>query len=375
MTANCTNTRILVALVTPTMLLAACGGSREKARVQPPVPVVVAKAETRTMPLSNRSIGHVEPIATVGIKARIGGDLVRVWFSEGDTVRAGQTLFTIDPRPYEAALRQAEAGLQRDKALLAKAELDLPRYAELVKQDFVTKEQNDQVMTNAASLRAAMAADQANLENARLNLDYCTIKAPVSGRTGSLNVKVGNLVKANDDKAMVTINQIRPINVTYALPAQFLPSVINQTDGHIKVRATLPGDSERPAEGALAFVDNNVDPATSTILLKATFANEDERLWPGQFVDVVTILGEESGRVVCASAAVQTGQQGQYVFVVKEDDTVELRIVRVNRMDETDAVIERGLTTGETVVTDGQLRLVPGAKVQIKNSPAEEHKP
>jgi membrane fusion protein, multidrug efflux system len=351
-------------------LLSSCGDSGQQRRAQPPVPVTVAKVVQKTVPVAFRAIGHVEAIATVAIKARIGGELQKAWFTEGQTVAKGATLFTIDPRQYEAALRLAEAQLSKDNALLEKAEADIKRYEGLVKQDFVTREQYDQIIATAASLRAGVAADQANVDNARLQLAYCTIIAPVEGRTGYLNVKVGNLVKADDTTPLVTINQIRPIFASFSVPAQILPQLTGHDGARIGVSASLPQTSGAPEEGTLTFVDNAVDTSTSTILLKATFANQDERLWPGQFVDVVVTLGEEPNRIVAPASAVQTSQQGQYVFVVKDDQTVELRPVKVDRMDETDAVIAQGLGAGETVVTDGQLRLVPGASIVVKEGGA-----
>jgi membrane fusion protein, multidrug efflux system len=356
-------------LVVAVLSLLGCGGGRkQQARPQPAVPVTAAQVVLRTMPVELREIGHVEPIATVSVRARIGGELQKVGFEEGQSVRAGDVLFQIDPRQYEAAARQAEAQLARDQALLKKAEADIVRYAGLVKQDFVTKEQYDQITANAEALRAGVAADQANVDNARLQVTYCTITSPVSGRTGNLMVKVGNLVKAND-QPLVTVNQVRPIYVTFSVPAQSLAAITSRSGDTIQVAASLPEDGEKAFEGRLTFIDNAVDTNTSTIVLKATFANEAERLWPGQFVTVTMTLGEEPNRVVAPAPAVQTGQQGQYVFVVKDDQTVELRPVKVNRMDETDAVIETGLKAGETVVTDGQLRLVPGIKVQVKEGP------
>jgi multidrug efflux system membrane fusion protein len=345
------------------------GGCGRAARTQqggrPPVPVTVGTVEQKTVPVSFRAIGNIEAAETVEVRARVGGELQRVFFEEGQTVRAGDPLFAIDPRPFRAALAQAEAQLARNQALLAKAEADITRYAGLVKQDYVTKEQYDQITADAAALRAAVAADQASVETVRLELDYCTISSPVTGRTGTINVDVGNLVKANDDLPMVTINQTRPIDASFPVPAQFLPLVIARRADRIRVVATVPGDPTA-AEGTLSFIDNAVDTSTGTVLLKATFGNQDERLWPGEFVDLTVILGEETGRVVCPAAAVQTGQQGQYVFTVKDDRTVELRPVKVNRMDEHEAVIDEGLQAGETVVTDGQLRLVPGAAIEVK---------
>lgn len=349
------------------VLAGSCDGKNpSQGRGTPAVPVTVATVQRRTMPVSFRAIGNVEPIDTVAVKARVGGELERVLFREGETVSAGQTLFVIDQRPFAAALAQAEAILAKDTALLAKAEADVARYAGLVAKDFVTKEQYDQMVANAASLRASVAADSANVEAATLNLEYCTITAPVSGRTGTLNVKVGNLVKANDDRALVTINRTRPIYVSFAVPAQYLPEILARRGSAVRLTATVPDARGAKEEGTLTFVDNAVDATTGTILLRGTFENDAERLWPGQFVDVTVVLGEEPDRVVCPAAAVQTGQRGQYVFVVGDDRTVESRAVVVERSDEQDAVIGRGLAGGETVVTDGHLRLVPGARVEIK---------
>ena len=355
------------ALAAVVALATACGGGQQQHGAQPAVPVTVGTVVQKTVPVTFRAIGHVEAIATVAVKARIGGELIRVWFEEGQNVAKGATLFTIDPRPYQVALRLAEAQIARDRALLVKAEADIKRYEGLVKQDFVTKEQYDQIVANAAALRAAVEADQANIDNARLQLGYCTITAPFGGRTGNLNVKVGNLVKADDSTPLVTINQIRPIFAAFSVPAQLLPQLTGHNGNRITVSARLPQNPGAPEDGVLTFVDNAVDTATSTILLKATFDNRDERLWPGQFVDIVVTLGEEPDRIVAPAPAVQTSQQGQFVFVVKDDRTVELRPVKVDRIDEAEAVIDEGLNAGETVVTDGQLRLVPGASVEIKS--------
>lgn len=336
-----------------------------------PVPVTVGQVVRKAMPLDFRAIGHVEAIETVAVKARIGGQLQQIRFAEGDTVEAGETLFVIDPRPYQAALRRAEAQLAKDRAVLDKAESDVKRYADLVTQDYVTKERYDQIKADAAAMRATVEADRAAVDSARLDLEYCTIAAPVSGRTGVLNVKVGDLIKANADTGMVTINRTRPIYVSFSVPAQRLGAILAHRANRIEVAASLPGEGGPVATGTLTFIDNAVDTATSTILLKATFPNRDERLWPGQFVDVTVTLGEQPDRVVCPTAAVQTGQQGRYVFVVGDDDTVEQRPVEIDRMDERDAVIADGLTGGETVVTDGQLRLVPGAEIQIMDGSPE----
>ncbi|MDD5563439.1 MAG: efflux RND transporter periplasmic adaptor subunit [Thermoanaerobaculaceae bacterium] len=353
------------AVAAAALLAGACGGA-PRTGPPPAVPVTVGTVVQKTMPVSFRAIGHVEPISTVAVKARIGGELQKVGFAEGQTVHPGQTLFTIDPRQYEAALRQAEGQLAKDKALLVKAESDVKRYGELVKKDYVTKSDFDQVTATAGSLQATVASDQANIDNARLQVAYCTITSPVEGRTGNLNVKVGNLVKADDTTPLVTINQLRPIYASFSVPAQLLPSVLKKNSNPVAVTASIPESNVPEATGTLSFVDNNVDETTGTVLLKATFPNEDEALWPGQFVNVTVILGEEPNRIVAPAPAVQTSQQGQYVYLVKSDDTVELRPVKVNRIDETNAVIDQGLAPGDRVVTDGQLRLVSGARIEVK---------
>lgn len=347
--------------------LSACGGGGSATpRALPPVPVMVARAEQRTMPLTVRAVGHVESIATVAVRPRVGGELQKVHFEEGQAVAKDQVLFTIDPRPYQAALREAEARLVRDQALLRKSEADLVRYADLVKRDFVTREQFDLITATVESMRATVAADQAAVDSARLQLDYCTVAAPVGGRTGSLLFKAGNLVKANDDKALVTINQTRPIYVSFAVPAENLPSVRGKAGDGLRVNAFLPAENGTPETGTLAVIDNQVDTATGTVALKAVFPNGEERLWPGQFVDVELLLEQQQGRVVVPAAAVQTSQQGSFVYVVGDGGAAELRPVQVARQDEHDAVIDTGVQAGETVVTDGQLRLVPGARVEVK---------
>lgn len=355
----------VAASAVPVLLLASCGGGGgPKAKTAPPVPVTVAKAELRTMPLTVRTIGHVEAIQTVAVRPQVGGVLQDIRFDEGQSVTRGQVLAVIDPRPYEASLREVEARLARDEALARKAEADVARYADLVRKDFVTKEQADLIKATAESLRATVAADRASVDNARLQLNFCTITAPVAGRTGSLLVRAGNLVKANDDKVLVVINQMRPIFVSFAVPADHLAAVRTGARDGLEVNAVIPGEDDRPVGGKLAVVDNAVDASTGTVLLKATFDNEGERLWPGLFVDVVLVLEQQRDRLVVPAAAVQTGQIGTYVFVVKDDQTVELRPVKVARQDERDAVLTDGVQAGETVVTDGQLRLVPGTRVE-----------
>ena len=359
-------------------LLPACDRKGEPVgpQIMPVVPVTVAAAEQKTMPLEIRAIGNVVASATVSVLARVGGALEEVHFREGAEVEKGQLLFVIDPRPYEVALKEAEAYLARDQALLERAEADLKRYAELVKQDFVTQEQYDQALASKASLGATVQADEAAVKNARLQLSYCYIYAPIAGRTGDLLVDAGNLIKANDDHPMVVIHQVRPIEVSFSVPEEYL-SQIRARRSSSPLKVTAGPDQEKSAtaaEGRLVFVNNTVDTATGTVLLKASFTNEDGSLWPGQFVNVSLTLGEQADAVVIPSRAVQSGQQGLYVFVVRDDRTVESRPVVVSRALGEETVIEEGVSPGETVVTDGQLRLAPGARVEIKAEAKEQER-
>lgn len=359
-------------------LLASCGQDKPGFQAPPTmaVPVAVAPVVEKSMPFLIRTIGNVVASSTVSVRSRIGGALQEVHFREGGEVTKGQILFVIDPRPYEAALNQVEALLARDRALLEKAEADLRRFAELVKDDYISLEQHDQARASAASLRAAMQADEAAVKTARLELSYCTIHAPISGRTGDLFVDEGNLVKANDDQPLVVIHQIAPIEVSFSVPQQHLTGIRRPQDqGPLKVTALAKEDHVNPVEGRLTFVDNAVNTETGTVLLKASFANEDRALWPGQFVDVVLTLGEQAGAIVVPSGAVQSSQQGTFVFVVEEDGTAQSRPVEVSRIVGEEAVVASGLALEEKVVTDGQLRLVPGARIEIKAQPGSEGAP
>ncbi len=332
------------------------------------VPVAVASVEQKTMPVQIGAIGTVAASATVTVRSRVGGALQEVHFSEGEEVRKDQILFRIDPRPFEQALRQAEAMLARDQALLEKAEADLKRFSELVRQDFVTQEQFDQAKAAVASLRAALEGDEAAVQKARLDLSYCTILSPLSGRTGDLLVDRGNLVKANDDP-LVVIHQIAPIEVRFSVPERYLQEIrARWSQGSLKVAAAPRSEKNREAQGSLFFVDHAVDIQTGTVLLKASFPNEDRSLWPGQFVDVVLTLGEQPGAIVVPSEAVQTSQQGPFVFVVREDSSVEARPVEIDRVAGGETILSGGLRPGEQVVTDGQLRLTPGARIEVKGS-------
>jgi multidrug efflux system membrane fusion protein len=348
------------------------GSASPQQTSRPPaaVPVTVAPVMRKAMPKQIAVIGNVEPYTTVAVRAQVQGELTGVHFREGQDVRKGDLLFTIDPRPFQAALQQAEANLAKDRAQLANAQAQVQRYEDLLKRGIATREQVDQIVSNASALNAAVKADEALVENARLQLQYTTIRAPISGRTGALMVHQGNLVKANDTTPLVTINQVTPIYVGFAVPEQWLPELKKYEAAHtLKIDAAPPNEVGPPAAGSISFMDNAVDPATGTIRVKGMFPNRDRRLWPGQFVNVVLTLTTEPNAVVVPSQAVQTGQQGQYVFVVKPDRTVDSRPVAVERTVGGESVIARGLEPGEEVVTDGQLRLVPGAKIEIKNAP------
>jgi len=346
----------------------ACSGKPAQAPPKPPVPVTAATVIQKTVPVQIKTIGNVEAYSTVSVKSQIGGILNHVHFREGQDVNKDALLFTIDPRPYEAALRQAEANLAKDNAQLENSREEVRRYAELVKKGYVAQEQYDQIRTNAASFEATVNADRAVVENARLQLKYCYIYSPLNGRTGNLFANEGNLIKANADNPMVVVNQIQPIYVTFAVAEQYLSEIKKyMSGGKVMVNAFISKGEDNPEEGTLTFVDNTVDVATGTIKMKATFANKNKRLWPGQFIDVVMVLTTQSNALVVPTQSIQTGQKGQYVFVIKNDLTVEDRLVTAGRTFNSETVIDKGLQTGEKVVTDGQLRLVPGAKVQMKD--------
>ncbi len=355
-------------------LVQACSDVKSEQTVKRSVaPVTAEPAVQKPVPVVIRTIGTVEPFSTVSVKAQVGGELKEVHFREGQDVNKGDLLFTIDPRPYEAAIRQYESNLAKDVAEMKNAKEVERRYSELVEKGYVAKQEYDRLRTQAEALEAVVKADEAVLENARLQLSYCFIHAPVEGRTGSLLVNEGNVIKANADSAMVIINRIRPIYVSFSIPEQHLSELGKfMSAGGLKVEASVPGEKSRPERGVLTFLNNTVDTSTGTIRLKGTFQNDDRRLWPGQFVDVILNLASLPDAVLVPSQAVQTGQEGKYVFVVKEDRTVETRPVETGLILEKEIVIEKGLSAGEVVVTDGQLRLSPGAKVEILESISPE---
>jgi multidrug efflux system membrane fusion protein len=363
------------------------------------VPVTVTTVAQRDVPVQVRAIGNVQALATVSVLSMLNGEVMDVGFAEGEEVAAGSRLFTIDPRPvqaallqsqatlaqYQAAVKQAEANLARDTVQLNNAKVEEERYRKLVEGGFVAREQYDQIRTTELALGATIEADraavetaralvragEAAVENARVQLSYTEIRAPISGRTGNLLLHKGNVVKANDvGNPMVVINRIHPIYVTFAVPEAQLEQIKRyQTGTELPVEATVTGQPGGTERGRLTFINNAVDPTTGTIQLKATFENTKNLLWPGQFVNVALTLTRQPGALVVPSQAVQSGQQGSYVFVVKSDQTVEPRPVTTGIADGRDVVVASGLALGERVVTDGQLRLVPGARVDVKTAP------
>jgi multidrug efflux system membrane fusion protein len=362
--------RGLIALLASGTLafLSACTGTKAEPPRNIAVPIVAATVEQKDVPLQLKAIGTVEAYSNVSVKTQITGELTGVHFKEGQDVSKGQLLFTLDKRPFEAALKQAQGVLAKDLAQAANARTQAKRYEALNQAGVVSKEEYDQMESNANALEAAVVADQAAVENARVQLVYCTIYSPIDGRTGPLLIHQGNMIKANDTPFLVSINQVQPIYATFTVPEQNLADIKGYSSGsRLRVQAFIPNDIRGPATGWLSFIDNTVDQATGTIKLKGEFANTDRRLWPGQFVDVVLTLAQQPKAIVVPSQALQNGQQGQFVFVIKSDMTVETRPVTIDRSTDGQAVVAKGLAAGEQVVTDGQLRLVPGiTKVELK---------
>ncbi len=353
-------------------LLSSCNGSKTAPPRMTAVPILAATVEQKDVPLQVKAIGAVEAYSNVSVKTQITGELTGVHFKEGQDVNKGQLLFTLDKRPFEATLKQAQGMLAKDQAQAANARAQAKRYESLNKAGVVSKEEYEQMQSNADALDAAVLADQATVDNARVQLVYCTIYSPIDGRTGPLLIHQGNMIKANDTPFLVSINQVQPIYATFTVPEQNLADIKRYSgQGKLRVQAFIPNDTRGPAGGWLSFIDNTVDQATGTIKLKGEFVNADRRLWPGQFVDVVLTLAQQPKAIVVPSQAIQNGQTGQFVLVIKPDMTVEARPVTLDRSTDGQAVIAKGLAAGEQVVTDGQLRLVPGVtKVELKQAAA-----
>lgn len=355
---------VIVRSLVSLSLLPLIGCGRKSAPPNPPVPVTVGTAERRAVPFELAATGTVEPLQTVAVLPQVSGLLVQIAFTEGQEVKKGQILFQIDARPFRAALDQAEANLARDSATAANADQDAQRYSTLVDKEYVTTQQYDQARTTASAARATLAASRAAVEQARLNLQYATIRAPIAGRTGSLRVREGNLVRTTDTP-LVTINQIRPILARFAVPAANLGLIQEHRADDLPVRAQ-PAGGGTLSEGKLNFVDNAVDTTTGTILLKGLFPNQDGALWPGEFVDVRLRLYVDQNVLVVPASAVVSGQQGTFVFVVGADSTAATKKVKVSRTATDLAVVSGEVHPGDRVVTDGQLRLRAGSKVLIK---------
>ena len=360
---------VLVALAVVVGLIAQYNEeSRAAARAAPAaVPVTVATVVAKTVPVRLYAIGNVEAYTTVAVKARVDGQIVSAHFREGDPVRQGEVLFNIDPRPFAAALKQAQANLLKDRALLSRAAEQEKRYQDLLAKNFISPDAFAQVRTNAETAKATVAGDEAAIESARLSLEYCTIRSPITGYAGRIQIQQGNLVKAND-LPLVTLNQVTPIYVSFSVPEQDLTEIRKyQAGGELKVQAVSGGNTNHPPiDGKLSFIDNTADTTTGTIKLKAEFANADKALWPGQFARVVMTLHDQKDAIVTPATAVQNGPNGQYVFVVKPDQTVELRNIKVARTEGDASVVASGLAAGDTVVTVGQLRLAPGVRVRAE---------
>jgi multidrug efflux system membrane fusion protein len=347
-------------------------GRKGAAKGPPPVPVTVATVQQQNVPMLLRAIGNVEAYSTVAVKARVGGQIVEVNMREGAAVKKGDVLFRIDPRPFESALRQAEANALRDRAARDQARSQEKRYQELLAKNFVSKEGYAQIRTNAEVAEATAKASQAALENARLSLEYCTIRSALDGYVGRVLLQAGNVVRADDSAPLVVINQVRPIYVNFAVPEQTLSEVRQyMAKGPLGVEVVPPEAREARPSGRLIFIDNAVDPSTGTIRLRAQFDNADAALWPGQFVNVSLRLYEQADALVVPSTAVQTGPDGQYVYVVNQEMVADVRRIAVQRTEGERSIVAKGLAKDELVVTRGQLRLGPKTRVQISKPAAE----
>jgi multidrug efflux system membrane fusion protein len=348
------------------LMLAAC--SSKSAPPASAAPVIVASVGQKAVPYEIRTIGNVEANASVIVKSQIGGILSKIHFQKGQFVNKGALLFTIDPRPLQATLMQAQGALARDNAQLINARDDEKRYAELVKKGYISKQQYDQQRTAADALEATVNADKAAVAYAKLQVSYCYIHSPISGHLGDILIDEGNIVKANDDnKSLTTIRQVQPISVTFSVPEKNLAEIKKyRAEKQLTVEVYFDNPNQKPEKGVLSFIDNTVDPTTGTIKLKGTLKNEKNQLWPGQFVNVLLFLYTQQDAIVIPSQAIQAGQMGQYVYVVSDALQAEVRPVTVTRTFGGESIIEKGLKPGEKVITDGQLRVVPGGKVAIK---------
>jgi multidrug efflux system membrane fusion protein len=365
------STRIKHACIAAIALTGVAACSTKDPPRQPSVPVSVTTVKRATVPYIVTANGVAEPMQTVAIEAQVNGILERVSFAEGQEVGVGQVLFQIDPRPYQAVLNQARAQLTRDEAIAANTRRDATRYATLVKEGYVTSSQADQAESNAVSAAATVEADRATVQKAALDVANTTIRAPIAGKTGSLLVRQGNLVKANSEPPLVVINQIRPILVRFSVPQSQFTDIQRyyRSGSALLVRAKSSEGSGIPTDGTLAFVDNNVDTTTGTVMLKARFNNAEGAVWPGQYMNIALQLYVDPNALTLPAPAVLTGQQGTYVYTVDTAGKAQQTPVQVARTVDSVAVIASGLREGERVIVDGQSRLLPGSKVVIKGAP------
>jgi multidrug efflux system membrane fusion protein len=347
--------------------LEAASPSSAPRSARPPAPVVVSTVEQRSVPVQIAAIGNVEAYQTVQVRSQVNGQIVSIHFKEGDDVHKGQLLFSLDKRPFQAALEQAQGNLKRDEALSETAKLEAARYTRLENQGVVSHEQADLQRTQASSNDAAAYADRAAVDAAKVQLQYTDIYAPIDARAGALMINLGNLVKANDTPFLVQLNQVSPIYVTFTVPEARLAEVRQFAAKHLKVLAYPKGQNLTPAAGSLTFIDNGVDLQTGTIKLKATFENRDRRLWPGQFVNVVLTLSTREHVITVPTKAIQSGQQGEYVYVVQDGTAVPHSVKSVGTYQNL-TLLESGLNPGDTVVVDGQLRVTPNGKVVVQSS-------
>jgi membrane fusion protein, multidrug efflux system len=358
----------LVLYITLAMLIVACSpSSKKQSPAARSIPVEAGVAVQKSIPIQMNAMGSVEPFQTISVRSQITAQIKKVLFREGQEVKTGDLLVELDCSINETALKQAQANLNRDKAQAQYAADTAARYAELVRKDYVARDQYEQFKANSAALEATVKADEAVVESNRVQMKYCSIYSPIDGRTGTLKVNQGNIIKANDTE-LLTINQIQPANVAFAIPEKDLPKVRNYSEQKkLEVDAFIPGE-ELPEKGLLTFIDNAVNTPTGTITIKGTFANREKRLVPGQFVNVVLLLATEPNAILVPTQSVEQGQEGQHVYVIKPDSTVELRPVTAAQDIKGETVILKGIKAGEQVVTDGQMLLTPGAKVSVKAS-------
>jgi membrane fusion protein, multidrug efflux system len=362
---------LIVLTLAVAIVTSGCGnkGQASASAGRPPAPVVVASVEQRDIPLQITGIGNVEAYQTVQIRSQVNGQIEKIFFKEGDDVRQGQKLFELDKRPFEADLDKTVAQTHHDEAQAENSRIQRERYTGLEKEGIVSHEQAGQLSAQAQADASAVEADKASAQAARVQLQYTDIIAPIDARAGALMINLGNLVKANDTPYLVQLNQIVPIYVTFFVPESNLARVRERfAGGQLKVFAYPKGQTDNPSVGRLTFIDNGVDTTTGMFKLKATFDNTDRKLWPGQFVDVALELSTEKNAIVVPTRAIQTGQQGEYVYVVAADNTAELRPVKTRGVFQNMTVIADGLNAGERVIVNGQLRVVPKAKVVVQNT-------